>query len=311
LDNYYDSVNPASIPTTPTLDAEGFFKSIKLTWNVQSDLQWLKHFELQVSDDEVDWYSLQLDGSDWKDTLDAHTIVLEHHFKHDDIPLEAGAIGTTLFYRVRRRAQNDNISSYSTTASSATTGMGTADIVADAITNAKVAINAIDTLEIADNAITADKIISNAVLTQKLSVVARDYVNNITTSGVLDSWGNIDEEGAGTPVNLSLYADGTQGDVLRLTNNGNAGLRSQSFKINHNKIYKTTIMVKKSSTDGLIYFGLSSFTTETGGLDSTGDAQGTETIKRYDATTRAFITSSVNGYFTSGFDSTTWIEVTS
>jgi len=104
-------VNPVGLKgtTTPTqvtiVKCKGMLRSVMLQWDRQYYLTNLVHYEIQVSDDDETWYSLQMDGTDWKDTLAAVTTWHSEIFVHPAIPLDGDAddpSGPTLYYRVRR-----------------------------------------------------------------------------------------------------------------------------------------------------------------------------------------------------------------
>ncbi len=85
--------------------AQGGMRSISLTWSRQYTLANFSHYELQVSEDDLYWYSLRLDGSDWCDTLNEDTDCRLEYFNHSNIPLvqDAGVlVGKKLYYRVRQ-----------------------------------------------------------------------------------------------------------------------------------------------------------------------------------------------------------------
>lgn len=108
-------------PDAPTLmrcNSDG--SMIFLSWDKQYNLTNFKYYEIQVSDDGVDWYSVRFDGDDWKGTLDATTIEYGNNLLHTKIPYD-GDNGRTLSYRVRTTTYEDVTSDWSNILS-ATTG---------------------------------------------------------------------------------------------------------------------------------------------------------------------------------------------
>ena len=305
---------------------EGGYKSIILQWLVQYNLMNFDHYEIQVSDDGSTWYSLEFDGSDWKDTLDADTDVVAPILVHVPIPFggtEAAPTAVTLYYRMRHVTILGVASAWSATASDTTSLVQTGDIVANAVTSGKIIANAITTSKvnalaitaekIAASAITVGKIASNAVQTQNLSVIARELINNISQTEVLNGWGGINEDGSGSTSIMSLVdvtVNGAVTKVLRIFNSGNRSIRSKTFPVNHDKIYRYTIWLRKNSTEGLIYLGLSAFDEVNEGYEGSSNGSGDKLIKLYNASTRAYSSESANMYFHLGFDQTVWTEYT-
>ncbi len=86
-------------------EALGEMRAISLRWGRQYNLTNFDHYELQVSDDDESWYSLQTDGSGWKIDLNESTHVKTEYYVHANIPLITDAgdlVGKTLYYRVRQ-----------------------------------------------------------------------------------------------------------------------------------------------------------------------------------------------------------------
>jgi len=267
---------------------------------------------------------------------------------------EAEPTVLTLYYRMRQVTILGIEGPWSDTASATISGINVGDIIADAITNAKIATDAVDTVQIKNDAvetakilndaITSDKIVAgavitaklyalavtsekiaalaitvgkiaaNAVQTQNLSVIARELINNISQTHVLNGWGGIKEDGTGSTSVMSLVdatVNGATTKVLRFTNSGNMIVRTKTFSINHNKIYRFTLWLKKSSTDGGIYLGLSAFDEINEGMEGTGGGLGDKLIQSYNSSTRAYIDETIDERFHAGFDQTSWTEYTS
>ena len=124
-------------PTAPVISiAKGLFRAVYLLWDKQGDLTNLAYYDVQVSADETDWYSLQFNGTDWKDTLDNTTGVIAESIVHVNIPTTGDANapeGQELFYRVRRVTKDDTTSDWSSVASATTLVIQGADLAADSV----------------------------------------------------------------------------------------------------------------------------------------------------------------------------------
>jgi len=114
----------------------GAFKAILLRWVPQYNLRTFDHYEVQVSDDDATWYSLEFDGTDWKDTLNAWTETAATFLLHVPIPHAGTAqnpTGRTLYYRVRQSTVDGTKSDWSASASATTSTIASDDITAGAI----------------------------------------------------------------------------------------------------------------------------------------------------------------------------------
>tara|TARA_Y100000310_G_scaffold269827_1_gene283302 strand:- start:14793 stop:17396 length:2604 start_codon:yes stop_codon:yes gene_type:complete len=85
----------------------------------------MRAWELQVSDDDATWYSLEFDGTDWKDTLNADTVLYSPSIVHSNIPpVGDPPEGKTLYYRIRTTTETDGardqVSAYSASVSATT-----------------------------------------------------------------------------------------------------------------------------------------------------------------------------------------------
>jgi hypothetical protein len=134
------------VPTAPTLTVSSFFKSTALKWTKQNNLTNLNYYEVQVSDDESDWYSLEFDGSDWKDTLDAVTIVYTTYLTHSNLPFVVSGetpSGKTLYYRVRSKTKAAVASDWSSSVSTTTSVIDYGDLADEAIVSRVLAATAL------------------------------------------------------------------------------------------------------------------------------------------------------------------------
>jgi hypothetical protein len=126
-----------TVPTVPAIQkATGVFQGIVLFWDQQLNLSNFAYYEVQVSDDDANWYSLQQDGSDWKDTIAAVTRCSAEMLVHAGI-----TIATALYYRVRRVTTAPATSAWSasvsaTASQTASAGLAVNSFYANVITAA-------------------------------------------------------------------------------------------------------------------------------------------------------------------------------
>lgn len=176
------------------------------------------------------------------------------------------------------------------------------------VTAAKIAAGAVVVEKLAASAVTADKIAAGAVLAEKLSVQSRNYINNPTATQNIKGWGNIAEDGSGSSSYLSY--DATE-KALRIRTSGNYCARTKTYQIDHNKIYKIQLRVKKSLSHGTWYLGLSGYTGDTLGYEGGGNGQGSLSFQGINKDTRANEGSpDVNFYFTYGTAPTAYTTIT-
>jgi hypothetical protein len=96
--------------------AIGGMRSVTLHWVAQYTLTTFSHYEVQVSEDSLTWYSLKTDGTGWGATLNATTSVPVPMCEHANIPLilvEGVLVGKTLYYRVRQVTKSGAVSAWS------------------------------------------------------------------------------------------------------------------------------------------------------------------------------------------------------
>ena len=141
LQEGYTEGGGTTTPAAPTIAAQGHFRAVTIQVSRQLNLTNFDHYEIQVSADESSWYSIEQDGSDWKDTLDEVTEFATELFAHTDIPPSGTAAEPeelTLYYRVRQVTKEPTTSSWSATASATITLMTVSDIIANVLTQAKI-----------------------------------------------------------------------------------------------------------------------------------------------------------------------------
>ena len=92
-------------PTTPTASVSPG-SVICVSWDRQTNLRQLSHYEVQVSGDKRSWYSLRNDGVDWKESMGEVTrVVDEESVQHGAESVFGLPDDYLLHYRVRRVTQ--------------------------------------------------------------------------------------------------------------------------------------------------------------------------------------------------------------
>jgi hypothetical protein len=124
LQTGYNLGGGTTTPTKVTITKiKGIFKGVNLFWDEQKNLTNFDYYQIQVSSNNSDWYSLRFDGVDWKDTLDEYTQVYAPTITHTDIPLggtSSDPAGVLLYYRVRRVTKSAVEGTFSDSASTTT-----------------------------------------------------------------------------------------------------------------------------------------------------------------------------------------------
>lgn len=149
LDNGYVATSGGTkTPTVPTLSVIGAYKGFVLFWDRQATLTNFSRYELQVSDDDTNWYSLAT-VSDWKDALGADTDVYQEIYVHTPLPFGGTSdapTALTLYYRVRRVTKDGTESNWSTSVSATNSTVETGDIAENSITANKIAVAVLNAL---------------------------------------------------------------------------------------------------------------------------------------------------------------------
>jgi hypothetical protein len=157
------------VPTVPTISlCKGVYQGVVVQWDKQTNLANFARYEVQVSNNDSTWYSLEFDGTDWKDTLNADTDWPVEMLVHNDIPFGGDAddpTGVTLYYRVRRVTLLDVTSAWSSSSSATTL--------------------TVEGGTVAENAIYANNIRAGVI--QALCIAASDLTVAYYGSGTVDS----------------------------------------------------------------------------------------------------------------------------
>lgn len=160
-----------------------------------------------------------------------------------------------------------------------------AAICAGAVTAGKFAACAVAAGDIASNAVAARHICADAVTTGALSVLARSHVNPFSSSGHLRGWGNFREDGSGSSATVSFFATDR---AMRVVTSGLFAVRSQTWLIDHNKIYRVAGSIRKNVATGRIYIGVAGFTSPQEGFElHDHNAQGDQNFTPFDVNRNA------------------------
>ena len=135
-----------------------------------------------------------------------------------------------------------------------------------------------------------------------LSVLARELVNNPSVSGHIHGYGGVLEDGTGSSTHASYHAGNK---AMAIQNAQSASVRSQSFAIDHGKIYRVSAKIRKDTALGGQYMGISAFAQARASTEFTnGNAQGTQLVGSYGAS-RTLADTTANVYF-AGTSTTAW-----
>ena len=129
------------------------------------------------------------------------------------------------------------VASYNTGALADQDTVGTGDIDDDAVTNVKLA----------DDSVSLANIIAGTT----------SVVNPVTQTQNVYRWAGYDSAGNvvnAIPAGITVEYDTTE-KALELRNDGNVAMRSDTFVIDQNSIYKITLKAKKDSATGNYYIG--------------------------------------------------------
>jgi hypothetical protein len=108
----------------------------------------------------------------------------------------------------------------------------------------------ITAVKIKANEITADKIRSGQITTDKLTVLASDYVNPVSITKNISGWGGVTELGTGTASYAQYNPTENALAVFSTATIFNPTVSCNSWAINHDKIYRVSMEVRKSITSG-------------------------------------------------------------
>ena len=198
------------VPESVELTAEGAYGSIILRMKRQQNLTNFLHYELQVSSDNTAWYSLRMDGQDWKGVAGEWTTWEGDTLVHPGIlPAADGngnPVGRTLYYRVRRiaRAAPSNFVSDMSSASAATTLVEAGSIAAGAVTANAIEVSVL-------NALVAN-IKDNLIIGQSTGYTSYKGAGSVTAPEVGDRIVHLDND----ELLVSRWNGGTWKPLMRL-----------------------------------------------------------------------------------------------
>jgi hypothetical protein len=200
LQNGYKRGGGSKTPTAPTIaECKPIgLNAITLNWDRQLNLTNFDHYEVQVSENQSNWYSLQNDGTDWKGTLGAVTEVSVELITHENIPAggtEDNPTALTLYYRVRRTIKGGGDPGEWSTSASATT-------------------NLIESKYIKKDAVTTAKLIDEAVISAKIK--GSTFFSNHFEDDDFDKW---TEQTGSTITQDSDAREGAKAGLFSSTNN--------------------------------------------------------------------------------------------
>ena len=166
------------------------------------------------------------------------------------------------------------------------------------------------TLDIKANSITANEIAVGTLTADTLTVLAQDFVNPSSQTESLNGWGGSNEV-TGGPASLNYLTYDSPENALQLDNNigsasriTNVSMRSDTWLMDPNKVYRVNCKLKATGTTGLYYFGPSLYNAPTeGAVSNGGNGQGSVNWQPYNAS-RVAGTLDPNVYFATGAKST-------
>ena len=141
----------------------------------------------------------------------------------------------------------------------------------------------------------------SSISTSKLLAHATSIINPVSATGNVYRYGGYNDIGTvvnAIPSAITLSYNSSE-NALSLVSDGNTSIRSDSFEIDHNSIYKLSLQIKKTTTGGRWYVGATQFTSFVSGSSSDGgNGQTSTNFGVYDAN-RAAGTDAYNVYFAS------------
>jgi hypothetical protein len=225
-----------TIPSQLNVSAVGGFRFITITWAKQSNLSNLKEYQVQCSEDAINWFAPSLDGSG----LNGHGTAIDAYFTttspmivHPNIPPAGTAetpIGRLLYYRVRQRTALEAYSEWSSVIAATTKVADTGDYAANSISANALKVTELysllatigDTLIVDPNAGLAAQNVQYAEGDTRSMLTANELLFQYVKNGAWSTIVRLALEGLRTN---QVYSQ----DKLVLTNNGMAGRRSHGF----------------------------------------------------------------------------------
>ena len=170
--------------------------------------------------------------------------------------------------------------------------------------------NANGEIIIADGGVSNTQLASGSVALSNIIEGSVSKVNPVTQTQNVYRWAGYDDVGNvvnAVPSGITVEYDTTE-KALELRCDGNVGMRSDTFKIDQNSIYKISFKVKKDAAHGLWYIGAYQLTSATTGIVSDGgNVQSSQAFTVYNYSTRAS-SSDANAYFWNASGTTSYVS---
>jgi hypothetical protein len=151
---------------------------------------------------------------------------------------------------------------------------------------------------IEDKSISSDNLSSNSVSPSKIIAHATSLVNPVSASGNVYRYGGYDDAGNivnAIPSGIAVSFNSSE-NALSIANAGNSSVRTDSFPIDSNSVYKIKLQIKKTSTGGAWFVGANQYTSFTNGSTQTSNAQTALWFERWDIN-RNSMQGATNVYF--------------
>ena len=151
---------------------------------------------------------------------------------------------------------------------------------------------------IEDKSISSDNLSSNSVSPSKIIAHATSLVNPVSASGNVYRYGGYDDAGNivnAIPSGIAVTYDSTE-NGLSIANLGNSSVRTDSFPIDSNSVYKIKLQIKKTTTGGAWFVGANQYTSFTNGGTSGSNGSTSPIFGRWDIN-RNTVQGAANVYF--------------
>ena len=128
---------------------------------------------------------------------------------------------------------------------------------------------------IEDKSISSDNLSSNSVSPSKIIAHATSLVNPVSASGNVYRYGGYDDAGNivnAIPSGVGVSFNSSE-NALSIANVQNISVRTDSFPIDSNSVYKIKLQIKKTTTGGAWFVGANQYTSFTNGATSGGNGQ--------------------------------------
>jgi len=151
---------------------------------------------------------------------------------------------------------------------------------------------------IEDKSISNDNLSSNSVSPSKIIAHATSLVNPVSASGNVYRYGGYDDAGNivnAIPSGIAVSFNSSE-NALSIANAQNSSVRTDSFPIDSNSVYKIKLQIRKTSTGGAWFVGANQYTSFTNGGTYGSNAQTAPIFGRWDIN-RNTMQGAANAYF--------------